>query len=48
MIKIVILGAGNVGTHLFRVFTQAKEVHVVQWYNRSLESHKTVPKRMLL
>ena len=40
MIKIVILGAGNVGTHLFRVFTQAKEVHVVQWYNRSPESLK--------
>ena len=37
MIKIVILGAGNVGTHLFRVFTEAKEVEVVQWYNRSLE-----------
>ena len=40
MIKIVILGAGNVGTHLFRVFTQAKEVHVVQWYNRSPENLK--------
>ena len=37
MIKIVILGAGNVGTHLFRVFTEAKEVEVVQWYNRSLD-----------
>ena len=44
MIKIVILGAGNVGTHLFRVFTQAKEVHVVQWYNRSQESLKQYQK----
>ena len=40
MIKIVILGAGNVGTHLFRVFTEAKEVKVVQWYNRSLKNIK--------
>ena len=40
MIKIVILGAGNLGTHLFRVFSQAKEVHVLQWYNRSPESLK--------
>ena len=48
MIKIVILGAGNVGTHLFRVFTQAKEVHVVQWYNRSLENIKQYPKEVAI
>jgi len=40
MIKIVILGAGNLGNHLFRVFTQAKGVQVIQWYNRSLENIK--------
>ena len=48
MIKIVVLGAGNVGTHLFRVFTQAKEVHVVQWYNRSLENIKQYPKEVAI
>ena len=48
MIKIVILGAGNLGTHLFRVFTQAKEVHVVQWYNRSLENIKQYPKEVAI
>jgi len=48
MIKIVILGAGNVGTHLFRVFTQAKEVQVIQWYNRSLENIKQYQKEVAL
>jgi len=43
MIQIVILGAGNVGRHLFNNFTQTKDVQVIQWFNRnlnSIESHK--------
>ena len=35
MIKVVLLGAGNVGTHLFRVLHQAKDISLIQWYNRS-------------
>ena len=38
MISVVILGAGNVGTHLFKGFKKAQEVSVVQWYNRSLST----------
>ena len=38
MIKIIILGAGNVGTHLFRNLNSSKKTKVVQWYNRSLDS----------
>ncbi|MDG1264414.1 MAG: DUF2520 domain-containing protein [Flavobacteriaceae bacterium] len=38
MIKIIILGAGNVGTHLFRNLNSSKQTKVVQWYNRSLDS----------
>ena len=38
MIKIIILGAGNVGTHLFRNLNNSKKTKVVQWYNRSLDS----------
>ncbi len=38
MIKIIILGAGNIGTHLFRNFNSSKKTEVVQWYNRSLDS----------
>ena len=32
MISVVILGAGNVATHLFRAFKKANGVTVVQWY----------------
>lgn len=38
MISIVILGAGNVATHLFKAFQTTKEVSVIQWYNRSLDT----------
>ena len=36
MISVVILGAGNVATHLFRAFQKANDITVVQWYNRDL------------
>lgn len=36
MIKLVILGAGNVATHLFNAFLESENVVVVQVYNRSL------------
>jgi len=35
MIKIVLLGAGNVATHLYKGFKNASNIEVVQWYNRS-------------
>ena len=35
MISVVLLGAGNVATHLFRAFKNAENINVVQWYNRS-------------
>ena len=37
MISVVILGAGNVATHLFKAFDKAKDAAVVQWYNRNLD-----------
>ena len=40
MIKIIILGAGNVGTQLFQNFMKSKDIQVIQWYNRSLEPLK--------
>ncbi|MGB5417296.1 Rossmann-like and DUF2520 domain-containing protein [Algibacter sp.] len=40
MISVVILGAGNVATHLFKGFEKTDEVSVVQWYNRSLAAIK--------
>lgn len=38
MIKTVILGAGNVATHLFKAFHKSETVQVVQWYNRNIEA----------
>ena len=35
MIKVVLLGAGNVGTHLFRALMAAENISLLQWYNRS-------------
>ncbi|WP_346883577.1 DUF2520 domain-containing protein [uncultured Algibacter sp.] len=37
MITVVILGAGNVATHLFKTFKKSNDVSVVQWFNRRLE-----------
>jgi predicted short-subunit dehydrogenase-like oxidoreductase (DUF2520 family) len=36
MTKIVLLGAGNVGTHLFRAMQNKEDLQLIQWYNRSL------------
>ncbi len=38
MISVVILGAGNVATHLYKAFKKADDISLVQWYNRSLKS----------
>ncbi len=38
MISVVILGAGNVATHLFKAFSKANNITVSQWYNRSLNT----------
>lgn len=41
MISVVIIGAGNVATHLYRAFKNASEVTISQWYNRDLTSIKS-------
>jgi predicted short-subunit dehydrogenase-like oxidoreductase (DUF2520 family) len=38
MISVVILGAGNVATHLFKAFSNADNILVKQWYNRHLQA----------
>ncbi len=35
MISVVLLGAGNVATHLYKAFSKAEDISVKQWYNRS-------------
>ena len=41
MISIVVLGAGNVGTHLCKAINNAKNLNLVQWYNRSRSNNST-------
>lgn len=35
MIKVSIIGAGNVGFHLYNVLHKSMHVHLIQWYNRT-------------
>ena len=41
MISVVVLGAGNVGTHLCKAINDAKNLKLVQWYNRSKSNNST-------
>ena len=34
MISVVILGAGNVGTHLVKAIQAAENLNLIQWYFR--------------
>ncbi|NRD19902.1 DUF2520 domain-containing protein [Winogradskyella eckloniae] len=38
MISVILLGAGNVATHLYKAFSTAENVSVKQWYNRTRSS----------
>lgn len=38
MISVIILGAGNVATHLFKALSDLNGITVKQWFNRSLNS----------
>ena len=38
MIKVVLLGAGNVGTHLCSALKNKEGLKLIQWYNRSLNN----------
>lgn len=38
MLSVVLIGAGNVATHLYKALEKAKGVSVLQWYNRHLKA----------
>ncbi|GAA3618326.1 Rossmann-like and DUF2520 domain-containing protein [Flavivirga jejuensis] len=38
MISVVILGSGNVATHLFKAFNKAENVVINQWYSRNIST----------
>ncbi|PIQ17714.1 MAG: hypothetical protein COW66_10275 [Flavobacteriaceae bacterium CG18_big_fil_WC_8_21_14_2_50_34_36] len=43
MIKVVLLGAGNVAFHLAKAFLHAKDIQIIQVYNRSEDAFKFFP-----
>jgi len=38
MISVVLLGAGNVATHIYKAFLNSENISVTQWYNRTRAS----------
>lgn len=38
MISVTLIGAGNVGTHLFKAFNKHNQISVKQWFNRNLNA----------
>lgn len=40
MISVVLLGAGNVASHLFKAFSKTENISVIQWYNRTYNAIK--------
>jgi len=38
MLSIVIIGAGNVATHLYKALKKAEDTSVIQWYNRNIKA----------
>lgn len=46
MISVVLLGAGNVATHLYNAFQKSDKVVVKQWYNRNLDAIQTFKKEV--
>lgn len=38
MISVVLIGAGNVATHMYKAFKNSRQITVVQWFNRSYNS----------
>lgn len=46
MIRVVLIGTGNVSYHLCKAFEASNAVDIVQIYNRSLESFKDFPEHI--
>ncbi|WP_178984151.1 Rossmann-like and DUF2520 domain-containing protein [Winogradskyella helgolandensis] len=38
MISVILLGAGNVATHLYKAFSNSENISITQWYNRTRAS----------
>ncbi len=45
MLNVSLIGAGNLATHLFKVFDKADEIIVSRWYSRNLNKIKSYANR---
>jgi len=48
MIKIVVLGAGNLASHLCKAFIASKKISIIQVYSRTVNSLKSIPSSIIL
>jgi len=48
MISVVVIGAGNVGSHLVKAFQSAENINLVQWYSRDKKSIEAPTKEIEL
>ena len=48
MIKIVVLGAGNLASHLCKAFIGSKKISIIQVYSRTVNSLKSIPSSIIL
>ena len=42
MLKVIVIGSGNVGSHLVNMFDNSSQIDLVQWYSRSQITHKKI------
>ena len=46
MIKVTILGSGNVGFHLINLFDNSKKIKLHEWYSRSLKFDSRIKEQL--
>ena len=40
MLSVILIGAGNVASHLFNAIKKSESASIIQWYNRSIDTIK--------
>ncbi|MEH6705701.1 MAG: DUF2520 domain-containing protein [Galbibacter orientalis] len=48
MLKIVLIGGGNIAHHFFKVFSNHKSIDLIQCYNRNLDKIKSFEKSTII
>ena len=40
MLSVILIGAGNVASHLFNAIKKSESASIIQWYNRTIDTIK--------